>query len=134
MTFPLIFVSRLLFALFTCGSYMQLRYYCINNNSRKILCLHVYQSYVCLIFLFFTYSATTMKKCCSRFLLIPIFYLEKMHPVNYCGSISKTSLIFLTTISCLNCLPLPDAVPVESCIERSGSREKRTFKCVNPAN
>ena len=30
-----------------------------------------------------------------------------------CGSISKTSLIFLTTISRLNCPPLPDSVPVE---------------------
>ena len=53
------------------------------------------------------------EKCCSRSLLILILYLAKMHHANYCGSISKTSLIFLTTISRLNCPPLPDSVPVE---------------------
>ena len=34
-----------------------------------------------------------MKKCCSRFLSIVILYLAKMYHANYCGSISKTSLI-----------------------------------------
>ena len=53
------------------------------------------------------------EKCCSRSLSIPILYLEKFHHAKYCSSISKTSLIFLTTISCLNCPPLPDSVPVE---------------------
>ena len=53
------------------------------------------------------------EKCCSRSLSILILYLAKMHHANYCGSISKTSLIFLTMISRLNCPPLPDSVPVE---------------------
>ena len=39
------------------------------------------------------------------------FYLAKMHHTNYCGSISKTSLI--SKISRLNCPPLPDSVPVD---------------------
>ena len=54
------------------------------------------------------------------------FYLAKMHHANYCGSISKPSLIYLTTISHLNCPPLPDSVPVDLhfCIERAGSRGK----------
>ena len=64
------------------------------------------------------------EKCCSRSLSILILYLAKMHHANYCGSISKTSLIFLTTISRLNCPPSPDYQ--SSCIERAGSREKVT--------
>ena len=54
-----------------------------------------------------------MKKCCSRSLSIPTLYLAKLHHANYCASISKISLIFLATISRLNCPPLPDSVPVE---------------------
>ena len=53
------------------------------------------------------------EKCCSRSLLILILYLPKMHHANYCGSISKTSLIFLTTISRLNCPPFSESVPGE---------------------
>ena len=51
------------------------------------------------------------EKCCSRSLSIPIFIWQKKHHTNYCGSISKTSLI--STISSLNCPPLPDSVPVD---------------------
>ena len=37
-----------------------------------------------------------MKKCFSRSLSIPILYLAKLHHANYCASISKISLIFLS--------------------------------------
>ena len=63
------------------------------------------------------------EKFCSRSLSIPILYLEKNHHANYCGSISKTSLNFLTTISRLNCPPLPDSVPVELHLESWIERE-----------
>ena len=56
----------------------------------------------------------TMKKFCSRSLSILILCLVKVHhDANCCGSILKTSLIILTTISRLNCPPLPVSVSVE---------------------
>ena len=47
------------------------------------------------------------EKMLFSFSLNSDFYniLAKMHHANYCGSISKTSLIFLTMISRLYCLP-----------------------------
>ena len=68
-----------------------------------------------------------MKKCCSRSLSIPILYLAKLHHANYCALISKISLIFLTTISRLNCPPLPDYVPVELHRESWIEREVMSF-------
>ena len=59
------------------------------------------------------------KKCCFRSLSIPISYLAKMHHINHCGSISKTSL---------------SVSRVVLSIERAGLREKLIFQCVNPAN
>ena len=54
-----------------------------------------------------------------------------MHHANYYAlliNFKNKSDFFLTMISRLNCLPLPDYVPVElhrdSWIERAGSREK----------